>query len=118
MSKQIDKLSFRYTDNSKPYFYHQAVFKPDGRAYAEMKRFTEKYKGLQYDFPYVTRTTPRRMVATAYDMFTVTEYTEVEESTTKYPDNEEVVNKIIEAVGEFGLKFLPVQDQTTNPYLS
>lgn len=87
------KLVFRYTDNSKPYYYKELV-----ENIIVDKEFTEKVKCISYDFPYYSVTEPAKMVASSYGLFCVHEYTLVKEHTEQIIDYIGISNLIRDTV--------------------
>jgi hypothetical protein len=100
----FDQLKFRFVDNSKPFYYKEAV-KLDDETYTVVdKIFKDKVKAIAYDYPYVETVKPAKLVADTCGIFYTGDYTFVKENIEKRPDYDAVENVILKALKIFECK--------------
>lgn len=96
-----DQLIFKYTNNSKPYYYKDVEQIEDNTFKVVDKKFEEKYQAVNYDYPYIEEIIPAKMVASSWSLFNVWEYTMIKETKQKKPNFREVENIIYRALEVF-----------------
>lgn len=109
-----NKLFFMYIDNSKPFYYKDVEFTnlshvindeheliQEQTCIVVEKEFKDKVKRKWIEYPTYEETTPDRMVASVYNMFTVFEYEKVKGSTTTKPSYERAAHLIKEIVEDY-----------------
>ncbi len=103
-----ETLRFDFVDNSWP-LHRSEITLGKNPGEMEIKDMTnnDKYKSIQFPFPYTETLTPKRLVATIQTLFKVLEYTEIPATSDKKPDLERIKNIIYQAIEELGLKLKP-----------
>jgi len=97
------KLRFVFIDNSKPPFYYEMLELEDGNYSVVYKEFRDRFKYLDFDYPYREDVTPARLIQDTVGLFGTGDYTYHEKTVITLPDYEKVEKLIYRVLEEFNI---------------